>query len=69
MNTQKAELKGTLDEFRADMAEFRADMAGFLSDMAQRDTRNTRWLIGVVVAAVAIIIAALRYFPAIPPAG
>ena len=54
METVKAELKGTLNEFRA-------DMAGFRTDMAKRDKDNLRWIVGAIVAAVIVIIGALRY--------
>ena len=40
-------------------AKIGEDNALFREDMAKRDTANTRWLIGVIIAASAIVIAVL----------
>ena len=47
MNTHQAEYVSYLEKFRA--------------DMAKRDKENTRWIVGAIVAAVIVIIGALRY--------
>ena len=41
----------------AEFAKLREDNAQFREDIAKRDTANTRWLIGIISAATAIIIA------------
>ena len=46
-------------KLREDNALFREDMAKRDTEMARRDTANTRWLIGVIIAASAIVIAVL----------
>ena len=33
------------------------------ADMARRDRENTRWIIGAIVAATVVILAAMRYLP------
>ena len=43
----------------AEFAKLREDNAQFREDMAKRDTANTRWLIAVITAATAIIIAVM----------
>ena len=45
MNTKQAEYEGALERLRA--------------DLARRDTANTRWLVGTIAAATAIIIGAM----------
>ena len=40
-----------------DLAGMREDNARFREDIAKRDTANIRWLIGIISAATAIIIA------------
>jgi len=42
-----------------DIAKLREDSAKRDTEMAKRDTANTRWLIGVIIAASAIVIAVL----------
>ncbi len=42
-----------------DIARLREDNALFREDIAKRDTANTRWLIAVITAATAIIIAVM----------
>ncbi|MCY4306943.1 MAG: hypothetical protein OXC57_01575 [Rhodobacteraceae bacterium] len=42
-----------------DNARLREDSAKRDTEMAKRDTANTRWLIGVIIAASAIVIAVL----------
>ena len=42
---------------REDSAILREDMAKRDAELARRDTTNTRWLVGVIIAATAIIIA------------
>ena len=44
---------------REDMAKRDTEMAKRDTEMAKRDTTNTRWLIGVITAATAIIIAVM----------
>ncbi|MDE2759369.1 MAG: hypothetical protein OXH90_03600 [Paracoccaceae bacterium] len=46
-------------KLREDNARFREDMAKRDTEMAKRDTANTRWLIAVITAATAIIIAVM----------
>ena len=46
-------------KLREDMAKRDAEMAKRDTEMAKRDTANTRWLIGVIIAASAIVIAVL----------
>ena len=43
----------------AEFSKLREDNALFREDMAKRDTANTRWLIAVITAATAIIIAVM----------
>ena len=33
------------------------------ADMAKRDRENTRWIVGAIIAAVIVIIGAMRYLP------
>ena len=42
-----------------EFAKLREDMAKRDTEMARRDTANTRWLIGAIIAASAIVIAVL----------
>ena len=46
-------------KLREDNAQFREDNARFREDIAKRDIANTRWLIAVITAATAIIIAVM----------
>ena len=43
----------------AEFSKLREDIAKQDTEMAKRDTANTRWLIGVIIAASAIVIAVM----------
>ena len=62
MNTHQATQESAFDRLRADMAKWDADMvkrdaemAKRDAEMAKRDKDNTRWLIGMWVAAVIVL--------------
>ena len=59
MNTKQAEYESALDRLRSDM---RADLSRLSEGMAQRDTEsakrdkdNTRWQIGLWLAAIVVL--------------
>ncbi len=56
MGEDRAKLEARLGK---DIAKLREDSAKRDTEMAKRDTANTRWLIGVIIAASAIVIAVL----------
>ncbi|MCY4307499.1 MAG: hypothetical protein OXC57_04395 [Rhodobacteraceae bacterium] len=58
-DTEFAKLREDNALFREDMAKRDTEMARRDTEMARRDTANTRWLIGVIIAASAIVIAVL----------
>ncbi|MCY4186761.1 MAG: hypothetical protein OXD45_15790 [Rhodobacteraceae bacterium] len=58
-DTEFAKLREDSALFREEMAKRDTEMAKRDTEMAKRDTANTRWLIGVIIAASAIVIAVL----------
>ncbi|MCY4308867.1 MAG: hypothetical protein OXC57_11435 [Rhodobacteraceae bacterium] len=58
-DTEFAKLREDSALFREEMAKRDTEMAKRDTEMAKRDTVNTRWLIGVIIAASAIVIAVL----------
>jgi len=56
MREDNAKLEAKICE---DNARWDTEFAKFREDSAKRDTANTRWLIGVIIAASAIVIAVL----------
>ena len=60
MNTKSAEIEGAADRLRADMANRDGAMERLRTDMAKRDAANTRWMIGAIAAAIAIILGGVR---------
>ena len=56
MREDNAKLEARLGN---DIAKLREDSAKRDTEMAKRDTANTHWLIGVIIAASAIVIAVL----------
>ena len=63
MREDNAKLEAKIGEDNArrdtEFAKLREDSAKRDAEMAKRDTANTRWLIGVIIAASAIVIAVL----------
>ena len=63
MGEDNARLEAKIGEDNAkrdvEFAKLREDNALFREDIAKRDTANTRWLIAVITAATAIIIAVM----------
>ncbi|MCY4250342.1 MAG: hypothetical protein OXC82_07920 [Rhodobacteraceae bacterium] len=63
MREDNAKLEAKIGEDNArrdtEFAKLREDSAKRDTEMAKRDTANTRWLIGVIIAASAIVIAVL----------
>lgn len=55
METTLAKTESAIDRLRADMARRDAEMAKRDAEMAKRDKDNTRWQIGLWVAAVVIL--------------
>jgi len=63
---RQAQYEGALERLRSDMERWRADIAKRDTEAAKRDTENTRWQIGLWVAAVVVLGILIRW-PA-PPA-
>jgi len=59
MREDSARRDAEFAKLREDMARRDTEMARRDTEMARRDTVNTRWLIGVIIAASAIVIAVL----------
>ena len=63
MREDNAKLEAKIGEDNAkrdaEFSKLREDNAQFREDIAKRDTANTRWLIAVITAATAIIIAVM----------
>jgi hypothetical protein len=55
MNTFQADLTATLEGFRKDMAQRDAEAAKRDTEAAKRDKDNTRWQIGLWVAAIVVL--------------
>ena len=56
MGEDRAKLEAKIGE---DYAKRDAEFSKLREDIAKRDTANTRWLIGIITAATAIIIAVM----------
>ncbi len=55
----EANVDATLKEIRSDQNAMRTDIERINTDAAKRNDAQTKWIIGVVVAAVIIIIGVL----------
>ncbi len=55
MKTMQADLAATLESFRKDMAQRDTEAARRDTEAARRDKENTRWQIGLWVAAVVVL--------------
>jgi len=69
MGTMKAEYESALDRSNAAFERLRADMADWKTDMAKRDKDNQRWVIGLFVAGIIIIIGAVGFLTGNIPQG
>ena len=58
--TDMANLRTSMETLRTDFAEFKADIK---IDVANRHNAQVKWLIGVALAAIVIILAALELIP------
>ncbi len=63
----QADIREGSAKLREDSARLREDGARLREDIAKRDTANTRWFIGMIAAATAIIIAVMSVL--LPNAG
>ncbi len=59
MGEDIAKRDAEFSKLREEMAKRDTEMAKRDTEMAKRDTANTRWLIGVIIAASAIVIAVM----------
>ena len=48
-------------------AEYKTDIAQLARDIAQRDTANTRWVVGSTAVAAVFIVAVLGFLVRLPP--
>ena len=55
---KQAQLEEKMKTLEANLA---TKLEELKKDMAQRDIANTRWTIGVVIAAVIVLLAGIRY--------
>jgi len=56
--TQTARLE---ERMKTTQAEYKTDIALLARQIAERDTANTRWLVGSITVATGLIIAAIKF--------
>ncbi len=61
MNTMRADLESTLNQFRADAERYRADAERYRADAEKRHSDNLRWQIGLWIAAVVTLGVIVRW--------
>ena len=65
--TDMANLRTDMERFRTDMESLRTDFADFKADIkidvANRHNAQVKWLIGVALAAIVVILATLELIP------
>ena len=59
MAERDAKVDAKLEEFATKMAERDAKIAEHIAKMAERDTANTRWIVGTIAVAALLIVAVL----------
>ena len=78
--TDMANLRTDMESLRTDMVRFRTDMEGMRTDfadfkadikidVANRHNAQVKWLIGVALAAIVVVLAGLELIPRFWPVG
>lgn len=73
LRTDFADLRTDMERFRTDMERMRTDFSDFKADIkldvANRHNAQVKWLIGVALAAIVVILAGLELIPRFWPVG
>ncbi len=73
LRTDMESLRTDMERFRTDMEGMRTDFADFKADIkidvANRHNAQVKWLIGVALAAIVVVLAGLELIPRFWPVG